>query len=218
VTGLNLSADEVLTTTRAVRRRLDLARPVERGVLEDCLRIALQAPSGSNAQGWHFVVVTDEDCRRALAEIYRRAWAIYETMPFAAGNLEVEGQERRVTQQRVMESARHLAEHLHEVPVHVVPCVEGRVDGQPLFISASVLASVVPAAWSFMLAARERGLGTSWTSLHLLFEQEAAEVLEIPYEEVSQVALVPVAYTLGTDFRPAPRVALDHVVHWDGWH
>jgi nitroreductase len=215
--GLGLSADEVLTTTRAVRRRLDLGRPVERAVLEDCLRIALQAPTGSNAQGWHFVVVTDEARRRALADIYRRAWAIYETLPFAAGNLEVDGEDRRAVQQRVMGSARYLAEVMHEVPVLVVPCIEGRVDGQPLFVSASVLASVVPAAWSFMLAARERGLGTSWTSLHLLFEQEAAEVLGVPFEEVSQVALIPVAHTLGTGFRPGPREALEGIVHWDSW-
>ena len=214
---LPLSPDELLTTTRAVRRRLDLDRPVPLEVVRDCLSIALQAPSGSNAQGWHFVVVRDPEKRMALAEVYRRAFAIYRDMPMAAGNIVTGDPDRDRTQQRVMGSAEHLAAHLHEAPVHVVPCFEGRIDGQPLLTTASALGSIIPATWSFMLACRARGLGTSWTSLHLMFEEEAAGILGVPFTDVSQVALVPVAYTLGTEFKPAPREPVDSVLHVAGW-
>lgn len=116
-----------------------------------------------------------------------------------------------------MTSAQHLADHLHEVPVMVIPCITPRVDGQPGFVSASIWGSLFPAAWSFCLAARARGLGTSWTSLHLMFEQEAAEVLGIPFDTYAQGALLPVAYTKGTDFKPGPRAPLDPILHIDGW-
>jgi nitroreductase len=214
---LPLSPDELLTTTRAVRRRLDLDRPVPLDVIRTCVSIALQAPTGSNAQGWHFVVVTDPAKRKALADVYRRAFDVYRGLPIAAGNIVTGEAVRDRTQQRVMGSAEHLAAHLHEVPVHVVPCTEGRVDGEPLLRSASVLGSIIPATWSFMLACRARGLGTSWTTLHLMFEEEAAEILGIPHASVSQVALVPVAYTQGTDFKVAPREPVDSVLHLDGW-
>jgi nitroreductase len=103
------------------------------------------------------------------------------------------------------------------VPVHVIPCIEGRIDGAPGPRQASKWASIIPAAWSFMLAARERGLGTVWTTFHLNWEQEASEILGIPYGEVMQAALIPVAYTMGTDFRAARRAPLDTMVHWDRW-
>jgi nitroreductase len=212
---LNLTADELLTTTRAVRRRLDLDRPVEREVIEECLRIATQAPSGSNRQSWHFVVVTDPDTRAALAELYRRAWAPYEA---SWANPVFEGDpERTSAQARTGASARYLAENLHRVPVHVIPCLRGRLDGVPSAMSANKWASLLPATWSFMLAARERGLGTSWTSLHLAHEREAAELLGIPYDEYGQAALIPMAYTVGTDFRPGNRKPIDRIVHWDRW-
>lgn len=214
---LQLTADEVLSTTRAVRKRMDFDRPVDIDIIRDCLRLAVQAPTGSNQQGWHFVVVTDEARRQALAEIYRRAFGIYRTMPMAAGNLVTGDPARDAVQQRVMDSAGYLAENLQRAPVHVIPCVAGRVDGMPLLASASLLGSIIPAAWSFCLAARARGLGTSWTSLHLMFEQEAAGVLGIPHESISQVALIPVAYSLGTEFKPAPRAPLDTVMHLEGW-
>ena len=212
-----MDADEVLSTTRAVRRRLDLDRPVPIDVVRECVELALQAPSGSNQQGWHFVVVTDEAKREALGAIYRKAFDVYETMPFAAGNLPFDDPTRVEQQQRVQSSARYLADVMGRCPVLVVPCIEGRVDGMPGWISASQLASIIPAAWSFCLAARARGLGTSWTSLHLMHEQEAAELLGIPYDTVSQVALIPVAYTNGTDFKPAKREPVDTVLHIDGW-
>ena len=206
---LNLSADEVLSTTRAVRRRLDLTRPVEREVLEECLRLAQQAPSGSNAQGWHFVVVTDAQTRAGLAELWRRGAERYRKFlgpgPFDPA------------QARIYETVWHLADHLHEVPVHVIPCIGGRIDGARGAVQAGKWASIIPAAWSFMLAARERGLGTVWTSFHLNWEQEAAQLLGLPYDEVMQAGLIPVAYTIGTDFRAAPRAPLDTMVHWDRW-
>ncbi|MBM3670913.1 MAG: nitroreductase family protein [Actinobacteria bacterium] len=212
-----MDADHVLCTTRAVRRRLDLERPVPEELVRQCLEIALQAPSGSNAQGWHFVVVTDAERRAALADCYRRAFAIYRELPIAAANLPVSDERRAAQQQRVMTSAEFLTEHLHEVPVHVIPCIEGRVDGQPSVMQAAVWGSILPAVWSFMLAARARGLGTSWTTLHLMFEEEAAGILGIPFAEVTQAALIPLAYTIGAELRPATREPLDRVVHWNSW-
>lgn len=200
-----------------MRRRLDLEREVPLDVVRECIEVALQAPSGSNQQGWHFVIVTDPAKRAALGEIYARAFAIYENLPFAAGNIFQDDPARAPVQQRVMGSARYLADHMGEAPVLLVPCIEGRVDGQPAFFSASVWGSLFPAVWSFMLAARARGLGTSWTSLHLMFEEEAAGVLGIPFDSVSQGALVPVAYTAGTDFKPGSRQPVDDVMHVDGW-
>jgi nitroreductase len=214
---LGLSTDEMLATTRSVRRRLDLERPVERDVLEDCLRLAQQAPTGSNAQWSHFVVVTDAGKRAALADLYRRGFEIYRTLPFAAHNIQFDDPIQNATLPRVVRSGDYLAEHMHEVPVLIVACIMGRFEGQPPFVVASVHASVVPAVWSFMLAARSRGLGTCLTTVHLFFEEEAAAILGIPYAEVTQVALIPVAYTKGTDFKPAYRLPLEKIVHYDSW-
>lgn len=214
---LDLTPDELLSTTRAVRKRLDLDKPVPMQLIRECLELATQAPSGSNVQGWHFVVVTDEAKRAALGAIYAKAFDIYRTMPMAAGNFDVGDAERAATQDRVRSSAEYLAEVMGRCPVLLVPCIEGKVDGMPNVGSSSVLGSIIPAAWSFCLAARARGLGTSWTTLHLMFEQEAAEVLGIPFDTISQTALIPVAFTKGTDFKPGPRIDLDSVVHHDAW-
>jgi nitroreductase len=207
---LNLTPDELLSTTRSVRKRLDLTRPVEREVLEECLRLAQQAPTGSYAQGWHFVVVTDAGERAALGELWRSIAG-----PYLERRSDAAAADERIA--RIGDAVRHLAAHIHEVPVHVIPCVEGRTEEAPVFSQASRWASVIPAAWSFMLAARARGLGTVWTTFHLRREREAAEILGIPYDQVMQVALIPVAYTVGTDFRPAARKPLDTMVHWDRW-
>jgi nitroreductase len=214
---LDLTPDELLSTTRAVRKRLDLEKPVPMELIRECLELATQAPSGSNMQGWHFVVVTDEEKRAALGAIYAKAFDIYRTMPMAAGNFDVGDAERAATQDRVRSSAEYLAEVMGRCPVLLVPCIEGKVDGMPNVGSSSVLGSIIPAAWSFCLAARARGLGTSWTTLHLMFEQEAAEVLGIPFETITQTALIPVAFTKGTDFKPGPRVDLDSILHVDTW-
>ncbi|HEY8598457.1 MAG TPA: nitroreductase family protein [Thermomicrobiales bacterium] len=212
MTILSLTNDELLATTRAVRKRLDLARPVEREILEECLQLAQQAPTGSNRQGWGFIVVTDPAKRLALAELYRKSWG-----PYSRSRSTAPEQADQATQARVADSASYLAEHMHEVPVLVVPVIRGRTDSAPIVAQAGVWGSILPAAWSFMLAARSRGLGTVWTTLHLRYEEEAAEVLGIPYAEVMQTALIPVAYTLGTAFKPGPRAPLDTIVHWEQW-
>jgi nitroreductase len=201
----DLTPDELLSTTRAVRKRLDLGRPVERDLLEECIDLAFQAPSGGNEQGWHFVLVTDAARKRAIADLYRRSKR--ENDPPA-----VPAEHRRS-----MESSAYLAEHLHDVPVLVIPCLEGRLERTPMLQQAVGWASILPAVWSFMLAARARGLGTSWTSLHLAYERDAAEVLGIPYDDVMQVALIPVAHTTGGRFRPARRKSRGARVHWDRW-
>ena len=206
---LELTPDELLSTTRAVRKRLDLGRPVERETIEECLRLAQQAPTASYAQNWHFVVVTDPDKRAALAELWRSVAGPYLEQRAAAW-----AGDPRIG--RIGDAVHHLAEHLHEVPVHVIPCVEGRTEDAPVVGQASRWASIIPAAWSFMLAARARGLGTVWTTFHLVHEREAARLLDIPYEDVMQAALIPLAYTIGTDFKPGARKPLDTIAHWNG--
>jgi nitroreductase len=215
---LNLTPDELLSTTRSVRKRLDLTRPVEPELIRECLELALQAPTGSNTQNWQFVVVTDPEKRKAISELYRQSWTAYRSSPQRAARTYTDPTERRQTMKRVVDSSEYLAEHLHEVPVHVIPCITGRLDKlSTTVLQAGAWGSILPAVWSFMLAARSRGLGTSWTTLHLAYEREAADVLGIPYDKVTQCALIPVAYTLGTNFSPAPREPLDSVLHWDKW-
>lgn len=214
---LDLTPDELLTTTRTVRKRLDLARPVEPEILKECLETALQAPSGSNRQDWHFLIVRDESRRLALAELYRRSYQHYLASPGAVNKLFADDLQRYLTQQRIMSSTAYLVEHIHEVPVHLIPCVNGRMEGLSSGDQASRWASILPATWSFMLAARARGLGAAWTTFHLDYEEEAAEILGIPYQQITQAALLPVAYTLGTNFKPAPRASVEKVIHWDQW-
>ncbi len=214
---LDLDPDALLSTTRAVRKRLDLDRPVEPELIQQCLELAAQAPTASNGQGWHFVVVTDAAKRRRLAELYRVGFDLFYGDPEAAlAGMPQDDPDYLATQRRVIDSARYLADHLAEVPVHVIPCVEGRVTEGPVAMHAAVWGSLFPAVWSFCLAARARGLGTCWTSLHLIQEQEAAELLGLP-DTVMQGALIPVAHTLGTDFKPGPRRDLSRVVHHDAW-
>jgi nitroreductase len=201
---LPLEPDELLTTTRAVRRRLDLERPVDRALIEECLRIGLQAPNASNLQEWGFVVVTDPERRFELAKLYRRAAGRHYDRPEAARD-------------RRLRSGRHLAEHLHEVPVLVIPCISGRTDTADVYEQASQWGSIIPATWSFMLAARARGLGTAWTTWHLRYEREASDILGIPYDEVMQAALIPVAHTRGTDFKPTERKPVEDIVRWNEW-
>ncbi|HET7034235.1 MAG TPA: nitroreductase family protein [Thermomicrobiaceae bacterium] len=216
---LNLTPDELLTTTRSVRKRLDLGKPVEREVIEECLRIAQQAPTGSNRQNWSFVVVTDPAKKQGLADCYRRGWLAYTRQQDANPQTgEFQQADHATTQARVRSSSSYLAEHMGDVPVLVVPCISPRLPPDASTVAqAAVFGSIVPATWSFMLAARERGLGTVYTTLHLPHEREAAEILGIPYDQVMQTALIPVAYTKGTDFQPAPRAPLATMVHWNEW-
>jgi nitroreductase len=209
------SIDEVLTTTRAVRKRLDLTRPVSRAVVEECLALALQAPNGSNAQRWHWVLVDDPDVRRELARIYVAAMDDFVTRERGASDDSAAPEPASADLQRMSASVYHLREHFHEVPVLVVPTIVPRTDGAPMFDQASVWASIIPAVWSFMLALRSRGLGSAWTTLHLHREREAAELLGIPHDRCMQAGLFPVAYTIGDAFRPAPRKPVASVSSWN---
>ena len=213
---LNLSADDVLSTTRAVRKRLDFDRPVERSVIEECLELAIQAPTGSNSQGWQWVFVTDPAKKQALADIYARNFAVYRQV--GASNQMPTDDPRAEQQARVLSSADYLTENFHRVPVLMIPCITGKLDRVPAFAGASAWGSILPAVWSFMLAARERGLGTAWTTIHLMNggDAEAAELLGIP-DDVTQAGLFPIAYTIGTDFKPAKRLPLAPIMHWDQW-
>jgi nitroreductase len=212
---LDLTPDQLLSTTRAVRKRLDLSRPVEPEIIRECIELAIQAPTGSNSQQWHFVIVTEAEKRKALADLYRKSWtAAYGSR--TTSNAQLDPEQARIME-RVYSSSAYLAEHYHEVPVHAIPCIKGRLDGAASNRQAAVWGSILPAVWSFMLAARARGLGTVWTTLHLTYEKEAAEVLGIPYDQITQAALIPVAYTLGTDFKPGPRKPLDDILHWNAW-
>ncbi len=216
MTSLNLSADEVLTTTRSVRKRLDFDKPVERSVVEECLNIAMQAPTGSNSQGWHFVIVEDADKKKAIADIYRDGWNKYATLQ---GPTYADGDTRGERRDKVVDSASYLAENLERAPLFLIPCIEGRLDNLPVVGGAGSWGSLLPAVWSFMLAARNRGLGSAWTTLHLMGdgEKRAADILGIPFDKVTQGGLFPIAYTIGTDFKLAKRQPLADVLHWDSW-
>jgi nitroreductase len=216
---LELSPDQLLTTTRAVRKRLDTSRPVPAALLRECVAAALQAPSGSNQLTMQFVVVTDGAKRAAIGEIYRQCYEMYKGMDGVyVGSIVKETDEENAQQHRVQTSADFLGDHMGDAPVLVIACTaSGRLDGMPAMMSASMLGNILPATWSFMLAARARGLGTSWTTLHLMMEQQVADVVGIPFQEVQQVCLTPVAFTKGTDFRPAMRPDPDSVIHWDAW-
>jgi nitroreductase len=214
---LNLSADEVLATTRSVRKRLDFERPVEREIVMECLDLALQAPTGSNRQGWQWVFVEDQAKKDRLAEIYRAAFALYRTMPRAEYD---QGDTRAERMDAVIDSASYLADNFERAPIMMIPCIQGRTDGEGGTASgAGMWGSILPAVWSMMLAMRERGIGSAWTTLHLLGdgEREAAELLGIPYDTHTQAGLFPIAYTKGTGFKPAKRLPAEDVTHWDGW-
>ncbi len=217
---LDLSIDELLTTTRAVRKRLDLERPVERAVVEECLELALQAPTGSNHQKWRWLVVDDRATIEAAADIFKVAMAQY-SEDIDAGREHYDRHGDRMVQ--IGESVAHLRENLHRVPALLVPVMIDRFGvlrsglGQT-FHHASQWGSIAPAVWSFMLALRSRGLGSVWTTIHLLREQEMADLLGIPYDTHIQAGMFPVAYTIGTDFRPASRHPVSEVLAYNRWN
>jgi nitroreductase len=203
--------DRLLSTTRAVRKRLDLTRPVEQSVIVDCLRLAAQAPSGANAQRWRWMVVTDPDKKHAIARYYSDSFASY-----IAPKLEMLQPDDHASV-RMTDSAKFLAEHMGDVPVLVIPCVLDRPPaGDSLESQAGFWGGILPAVWSFQLALRSRGLGSAWTTLHLDHEQAVAELLGIP-RTVTQTALLPVAYYTGDDFKPAPRRPIEELTYWDQW-
>jgi nitroreductase len=178
----------------------------------------MQSPSGSNNPTMQFVIVRDAAKRAALGEIYRQCFAIYQSMDGVyVGSIKKDTAEEQAQQDRVQSSADYLMDHMGDAPALVIPCMFGRTDGMPAMAASSMMANIVPAMWSFMLAARARGLGTCWTTVHLMMEQQAADVLGIPFDQVQQVCMSPVAYTNGTDFKPAMRPAADTIIHWDTW-
>ena len=207
------TVDHLLTTTRSVRKRLDFSRPVEPTIIERCIEIAIQAPTGGNTQGWHFMVITDAQKRLQIGELYKKSWQLY----IGERSQPMEGQTRNPNQmRRVGDSARYLPDHIHEAPVLIIPCVEGRYETQPAWLQASLYGSILPATWSLMLALRSRGLGSAWTTLHIRYEQEVATILDIP-ANVTQAALLPAAYYLGEDFKPADRMPAREFTYWDTW-
>ena len=210
-----VATDKLLTTTRSVRKRLDLTREVEPQVIQDCIDIAVQAPTGTNAQNWAFVVITDPAKKKFIADAYRSGG---EMMAGSGYPPPLEpGDPREHVMPKVMESAGYLGEILEQVPVFVIACVRGRVESVPMVIAqASTYGSILPAAWSFMLALRSRGLGTAWTTIHLFQEQAISELLGIP-ADWTQTVLFPVAYYTGDDFKPAHRLPSDTMTHWDSW-
>lgn len=214
-TDLDLSmCDKLLTTTRSIRKRLDLTRPVPLELIEECLEVALQSPSATNTQKWRFMVIRDTKKRAGVAKLYKQAFESYweqadDTTYGTTGPASTEAQ-------RMIDSAVYLVNHLHEVPVQVLFCIEDQVRDVPLFNQATAYGSILPAAWSFMLAARARGLGCCWTTVHLKHADEAARLLDIP-DSVTQCVLLPVAYYTGTDFKTARRIPATELTYWDTW-
>jgi nitroreductase len=206
--------DKLLTTTRAVRKRLDLTRPVGRDVVLECIRLATQAPAGGNVQRWRWVVVDDAGLRQDVAGFYRRAFEPY--MQVQRQAVQKVGRTDRSTLD-IIDSSTYLAEHLHEVPVLVIPCMLDRVPSTARQgLMAGFYGSILPAVWSFQLALRSRGLGSAWTTLHLEFEDEVGDLLGIP-RTVSQVALLPVAHTVGDEFKPGVRRPAEEITYFNGW-
>lgn len=204
--------DELLATTRAVRKRLDLDRPVTRDVIMECIALSMQAPTASNGQSWKWVIVEDAAKRAALGEIYRQGAGTY--LAAGAASAAAHGQEQTA---RVMDSAMWLAENMGKVPIIAIPCIQFSFPvGAPMAQIASQFGSIYPAVWSFQLALRARGLGSTMTTLHLLKERDVADLLGIP-DGITQVAMLPVAYTKGTDFKRAERPRPETITHWDGW-
>lgn len=214
-TDLDLSVcDKLLTTTRSIRKRLDLTRPVPPELIEECLEVAVQSPSATNTQKWCFVVIRDAEKRAGLARLYKQAFESYWEQADDATYGTTGPASTEV--QRMIDSAVYLVNHLHEVPVHVLFCIEDQVRDVPLFDQATAYGSILPAAWSFMLAARARGLGCCWTTVHLKHADEAAKLLNLP-DSVTQCVLLPVAYYTGADFKAARRIPATQLTHWDAW-
>ncbi|MCV7260784.1 nitroreductase family protein [Mycobacterium shimoidei] len=215
---VDLSIDELLTTTRSVRRRLDLTKPVPMSLIRECLEIAVQAPTSSNLQNWGFIVVTDAAQRRAIADVYRRTWEWILASPFAVADRFKDDPARNLEQRKVSDSATYLAEHIGQVPVLMIPCVE-LIDGDITLTGENAnkyWASIMPATWNYMLAARSRGLGTTWTGVTILADAEMRAILGLP-DNVYHATTVPTAYYTGTTFRRAKRLPLDDVLHLDRW-
>ena len=206
------SVDYILETTRSVRKRLDLSRPIKRETIERCLEIAIQAPTGSNQQGWKWLIVTDPALKARIGEFYKQSWYAYA----GAAPRSAPGQEPSAQMKRVISSARYLADHMHEVPMMIFPCVAGRARDASPAANAGLYGSIIPAAWSLMLALRARGIGAAWTTLHLSYERECNDILGIP-DDTTTAALLPAAYFTGETFQKADRVPAKSLTYWETW-
>ncbi len=194
------SIDHVLRTTRSVRRRIDFERAIEPEVIEACIDLAVQAPTGIRAENWRFVVVTDTQKKRAIADLYRQGGETF---------AKARGVELKATQ-------REHADRLHEMPALILVCAEGRPATGPAAVQVGFYGSVLPAAWSLMLALRARGIGSTWTSLLVLHEEAVADVLGIP-ADVSQTVLLPIGYMKDAVLKPAKRKPAREVTFWNAW-
>jgi nitroreductase len=224
VTDIDLgSVDHVLMTTRAVRNRLDFGRSVAREVIERCIEIAVQAPTALYGETWHFVVIANQTQRAAVADIYRRAAEGHRSGAFPLDSY-LSGvratnpdDSRFAAQQRMFSSGLHLVEHMQDVPILILACVEGRVENHGPGAQASLYGSIFPAVWSLMLAFRARGIGSVMTTQHIRhFERDMARVLELP-DDITQAALLAAAHFTGDDFRAAKRVPARERTHWNRW-
>lgn len=210
------TVDHLLATTRTVRKRLDLQKPVPREVIMECIQLAIQAPTGGNSQGWHWLVVTDAQKKAQIGELYKESFSIYGRSQTEQVSAQAHDEVQTEQRQRVVKSAVYLAQNMGRVPVLVIPCIHGRAENEGPLAQAGLYGSILPAAWSFMLALRARGLGAAWTTLHLRYEREISALLGIP-ESVTQAALLPVAYYTGSDFKPARRVPAAKLTSWNEW-
>jgi nitroreductase len=224
ITPIDLeSVDHILNTTRSVRLRLDLERDVPNDLIDECLNIALQAPTGANTQTWRFLVITDSELKSEVANYYRKGAEKYladqtamtktgvsATREFPSGDL------RSQQKEGVIESSVHLLQNMQKAPALIIPCIESRFEKEDLFTQASMYGSILPATWSLMLALRARRVASAWTTLHLIHEREVGEALGIP-TNVTQAALLPVAWLKGGDLHPAKRLPLSSVRYVNTW-
>jgi nitroreductase len=217
------SVDHVLNTTRSVRLRLDLERELPRKTIEECLEIALQAPTGANTQTWRFMVVTDPAKKAGIADCYRKGADEYMqgntamTRTGVSATREYDESDMRHGQKDdVISSSVHLLENMQSVPAMIIPCIESRFENENVFTQASMYGSILPATWSLMLALRARRIASAWTSLHLVYEKEVREILGIP-DDITQAALLPIAWLKGGELHKAKRLPLAEVAYWDTW-
>lgn len=214
----HLGAHELITTTRAVRLRLDLEREVDPALLRDCVADALQAPQGSNLMRTEFLIVRDPDRIAAIGRIYREEFDRFYRASETGLFHRVDPDPRHAAQsRRTRESAEHLAAVMSEVPAIVIPCLTPRLAEGDVLTAKHRLATVYPTVWNFMLAARLRGLGTCWTGMTLGREADVAEIVGVDPAEVEQVCMIPVAHHTGTSFRQAWRPPAEEFIHWDLW-
>jgi nitroreductase len=208
---LNLPADQLLSTTRTVRKRLDLSKPVSRGVIEECLDLALQAPNGSNRNEWRWVVVDDPALIKKLGEIY-----VGIMKEITSGQTTYRTETNNIPRYaELMESVDALKGKMDKVPMMLIPLMSGRPDGKNAMVQASMWGSILPAVWNLFLALRERGLGAAWTTISIMREKEIADLLGIPNDQYTQAGLFPIAYTVGTDFKRAYRKPVKEVMNYN---